>query len=302
MMAMNRAKSKRAIDQVVIIYNPNSTGNGAENAKKLRDELRKASFNKTVRLMQTKYKGHAERIAQSYAGKDQMTLLISSSGDGGYHELINGILSSDTGNVIAGLLPSGNANDHFSAVGNGSVIKDIMTNNPRRVDVLRLDSTVKGRPWTRYAHSYIGMGISPVIGKELNKIKLNFFNEKLILIRQLLSFNNVRIVVDGKKVRITSIIFANISTMSKVLTVAKSGKIDDGKFEINIIAAGSKMKIFARLFQASTLGLNEDRSAKEFKFKTVKSSPIQLDGEVYTLDADADVTVRIVHEALDIII
>ena len=90
--------------------------------------------------------------------------------------------------------------------------------------------------------------------------------------------------------------------MSKVLTVAKTGKVDDGKFEINIIGAGSKLKIFARLFQASTLGLNEDRSTKEFTFRTVKSSPIQLDGEVYTLDANADVRVSIVPKALDIII
>ena len=293
---------KRAIDEVVIIYNPNSTGNSAENAKKLRDELKEHSFKNNVRLMPTKYSGHAEKIAESYAKKDQVTLLVSSSGDGGYHELINGILKSGATNVISGLLPSGNANDHFSAIGSESVVQDIIKNTSRQIDVLRIDSTLNGRPWTRYAHSYIGMGVSPVIGKELNKIKLNAFNEKIILVRQLLSFDNVRIAIGGKKVRIISIIFANIPTMSKVLKIAKSGAVDDGKFEINKIEAGSRAKIFLQLFQASTMGLKEDRSAKTYTFKTIKSSPIQLDGEVYRLDSHSDVTISVEHQALTTII
>jgi len=240
------------IDEVVIIYNPNSTGNGAKNAKQLQTDLKKQSYDRKVTLIETQYANHAEAIASSYAMKKQKTLLISSSGDGGYHEMINGILSVSSKNVIAGLLPSGNANDHFSAVGTQHVADDIVKGKVRPIDVLKIEATVNGRPWTRYAHSYAGIGISPVIGKELNKIKLNAFNEKIILIRELFSFGYVKVMIDGHVKKITSLIFANVSTMSKVLKLSKKNDVTDGKFEVSMIEAGSKQQIVGRIFQAST--------------------------------------------------
>jgi diacylglycerol kinase (ATP) len=294
--------AEHKITEVVIIYNPNSTGDSVQNAKKLRDELKDRSYDKKVRLVPTKHSKHAEELARSYAKKDKRVLLISSSGDGGYHELINGILQSDTKNSIVGLLPSGNANDHFSAIGSDSVADDIVKESSHKIDALMIESTSDGKPWTRYAHSYIGIGISPVVSKELNKTKLNVFNEKIILIRQLFSFDYVRIETGGRKRRITSLIFANIQTMSKVLKLAKKGSVNDGKFEVNSIEAGTKLQILMRIFQASTLGLAEDESTAEYQFKTIQRTAIQLDGEVYTLDAHSDVKVSIVPKALTIII
>lgn len=294
--------TQQKINEVVIIYNPNSTGNSVQNAKDLRDDLKQKAYKEKVRLLPTRYPKHAEKIAETYAKKNQTTLLISSSGDGGYHELINGIMKTSTKNIIAGLLPSGNANDHFSAIGTESVADEIIAQTSRKIDVLRIDATVKGQPWTRYAHSYIGIGISPVIGRELNKTDLNPVNEKIILMRQLLSFHNVRVIIKGKKVRLTSLIFANIQTMSKVLKVAKKGSVNDGKFEVSTIKAGTKLQMLSRLFQASTLGLKEETSTSEYHFKTIRSTPIQLDGEIYTLDSHSNVTVSVVHEGLTIII
>ncbi len=294
--------AKHLIDEVVIIYNPKSTGNSALNAKRLRQDLKDLSFKQKVILRPTKYPRHAEKIAETYANKKQKTLLVSSSGDGGYHELINGILKSSKHNVLAGLLPSGNANDHFSAIGSPNVAVDIATSKARKVDVLKIEATMNGRPWVRYAHSYIGIGISPVIGRELNKIQLNVFNEKVILVRQLMSYDYVSIKVGERKKRLTSLVFANIPTMSKVLTVAKKSRIDDGKFEVNSIEAGSKIQIFSRLFQASTLGLKEQSSKSSYEFSTIKPLPVQLDGEVYTIDSDSKVTVSCVHEGLTVII
>lgn len=294
--------TKQSIDEVVIIYNPNSTGNSAFNAKKLRQDLRDASYGKKITLRPTKYPRHAEKLAQTYANKDQRTLLVSSSGDGGYHELINGILKSPKKRVTAGLLPSGNANDHFSAVGSHDVAAEIVGTNVRYVDVLKVESTIKGRPWVRYAHSYAGIGISPVIGRELNKIKLNAWNEKVILVKQLLSYDYVTVIIRGHEKRLTSLVFANIPTMSKVLTVAKKSRIDDGKFEVNQIEAGTKQQIFLRLFQASTLGLSEKSSTSTYEFTTIKALPIQLDGEVYKIDSDSKVTISCVPGRLSVII
>ncbi len=294
--------TRNSIDEVVIIYNPNSTGNSAENAKKLRADLKDRSFKGKVTLRATKYPRHGEKIAATYANKKQKTLLVSSSGDGGYHEVINGILSNPSKNVIAGLLPSGNANDHFTAIGSKDVVADIIASKARYIDVLKIETTMKGRPWTRYAHSYLGVGISPVIGKELTKTKLNVFNEKVILIRELLSFDYVTVEMNGRRARLTSLICANINTMSKVLKLSKKDHVKDGKFEVSIIEAGSKAQIMGRIFQASTLGLKEKSSTSELRFKTIKATPIQLDGEVYTIDSDSEVKVTSVSDTLSIII
>ncbi len=294
--------ASRSIDEVVIIYNPNSTGNSAKNAKQLKSDLEERSYDRKVTLVQTKYAKHAEKIASTYAKKKQKTLLVSSSGDGGYHELINGILAVSPKNVIAGLLPSGNANDHFSAVGSGNIADDIVEGNVRYIDVLKVEATVNGRPWTKYAHSYAGIGISPVIGKELNKQKLNVFNEKIILIRELLSFGYVKVSINGRVRKITSLIFANVSTMSKVLKVSKKNSVRDGKFEINMIDAGSTREVLGRIFQASTIGLKEELSTSEYSFKTIKATPVQLDGEVYRIDSDTTVKISSVSNQLSIII
>ena len=293
---------KHLLDRVVIIYNPMSTGNSESNARKLRQNLQDLSFRRKIILRPTEYSRHAEKIAKTYARRRRRTLLISSSGDGGYHELINGILQAPKTRVIAGLLPSGNANDHFSAVGSKNTAAEIMAGNIRKVDVLKMEAKIDGKTWVRYAHSYIGIGISPLIGRELNRIKLNVFNEKIILLKQLLSYDYDTVVIDGVEKRLTSLIFANIPTMSKVLTVAKKSRINDGKFEVNSVEAGSKPQIFLRLFQASTLGLSEQTSTDFYKFRTIEPLPVQLDGEVYTLDGNCDVTVSCLHDKLSVII
>jgi len=294
--------NKRTLDEVVIIYNPHSTGDSEFNAKKLRDELKELSAKQKVTLLATKYPRHAEKIATDYARKKQRTLLISSSGDGGYHELINGIMASGSSNVVAGLLPSGNANDHFSAVGSQDVAKDIIASRSRYIDVLKVEATMNGRPWVRYAHSYVGIGISPVVGKELNKKKLNPLNEKVILLRQLAVFTHVSILLNGHKTRVTSLICANVNTMSKVLKISTKDNLNDGKFEVNLIKTKSTLHTIGRIIQATTLGLSEESSVASYSFDTINPTPIQLDGEIYRLDSHSKVTVSAVSDTLSVII
>ncbi|MDB5187074.1 MAG: putative lipid kinase [Candidatus Saccharibacteria bacterium] len=288
------------IKKIIIIYNPNSTGDGKLNAEKLQEQL--ADVTKTpVTLQPTDFAGHAEKIVQQLPNTDSI-MVISSSGDGGYHEVINGALShgEKASKITTGLLPSGNANDHYHAVHSGDVVKRILNGDVRRIDVLKI--TVDN-DWTRYAHSYAGIGLTPHIGEKLTQATLNPFNEIWLTIRYFLNFRPVKVRTDTGIYRYDSLIFSNIERMSKYLTLSSDAKIDDGKFEITGSKAGTFSKLLKHLFKASTVGLTEEANrASEYSFTSVRPISIQLDGEVFHFSANSSVTVSIAPKALNCII
>lgn len=290
-------------DEIVIIYNPNSTGDGKKNAEKLQHDIGLHDSNLLVTLRQTDHAGHAEQMAHDYASLDKRYALISSSGDGGYHELVNGVIASGSTNVTVGLLPSGNANDHYNAVIEDSNIVDNCINaNSRTIDVIKVSSTVNGEPWVRYAHSYAGIGLSPTIGKQLTKSNLNIFNEKWLVAKYLFTYTHATVRIDGIKKRFSSLVFSNIDQMSKVLKLSQSSQIDDGKFEISAISYRTKFHVIWMLLKSATFGLEELGSFQSYSFQTTKRLLIQLDGEVYTLDADSNVTVECISHPLHTIL
>lgn len=223
---------------IVIIYNPNSTGGSHDNATSLAKVLRKAHL--TVKLRKTEHAGHGEHIAASYAKKNQAVTLISSSGDGGYHEVVNGVLAHQSNKVIVGVLPSGNANDHYAAVGSDSLAASIIKKKFRHIDTIKVTATVEGNPWVRYAHSYVGIGVTAVAAKQLTVERPNVLTEKWIVVRSLLSFRSVKLREAGRTHRYSSMIFGNIDRMSKVMQLSEGASISDGKFEMTSIRLRSK--------------------------------------------------------------
>lgn len=282
--------------EVVIIYNPNSTGDGKANAQALARRLR--AENIEVTLKQTTHAGHATEIAESYAKKRSETILISSSGDGGYHELINGVLPYPSSKLIVGLLPSGNANDHHTSLNSGDMAKAITTRHIRRIDTIKVSGTVKGKPWVRYAHSYGGFGVTAVAAKRLIEDRPNPFSEKWTVLHSLFSFRYVKVYEGRTKRRYSSFIFSNISTMSKVMKLSKSSSVTDGKFEITSIRFGSKLRLIGYVLTAATVGLRHDASKRKYRCTTTSPLALQLDGEVYTLDAGTTLTVESAPKSL----
>lgn len=293
--------------EIVVVYNPVSTGLSRENAEYVHDKL-KLKLPKTVKikLTKTQYPGHGEHIGYEYASASGATLIISSSGDGGYHDLINGVLAAGNTSVVTSILPSGNANDHFHATGDSrtidQLIQTIERGNISQIDVLKITGKINGIDWTRYAHSYAGLGISPVVGKHLNRTKLNFFNEKWLLLRYLFSFRYVKLIIDNRPIKYSSLIFTNIHKMAKVIKLADNVSLQDGKFDISVIRYHSNLRLFLTLAKAVLFGLKQKASMSEFTFKTTEELLIQLDGEVYTLDADSTIKVEAIPKALRCIV
>lgn len=293
----------KKITQVVILYNPKSTGASKDNAEALYHTLEKQlPPSCTLKIRKTEYAGHGEKIARFYAKQTPTTLLISSSGDGGYNEVINGALSVSPAHVVTGVLPSGNANDHWNALGKEDITKDILTSHYKMIDVIKVSSVIGGQPWVRYAHSYVGIGVSPVIGKQLTKTKLNVINEKWLLLKQLFTFAYSKIIVNGKTVKYSSLLFSNIDRMSKVIRLSDELNVSDGKFEIHAVRHQTTYKILLYLLTAVTVGVQEHASKDSYEFTTITPLLIQLDGEVYKLDAHAKVSIESAHNALTCIV
>lgn len=287
-----------AIKKIIIIYNPNSTGDGKINAETFQESIA-ARSKLPVTLQPTDYAGHAEELVKKIKNAAG-TMIISSSGDGGYHEVINGVLAhKEPSSLVTGLLPSGNANDHYHAVHRGNTVNRILKGDVQTIDVLKI--TIGD--WTRYAHSYAGIGLTPHIGEKLTQAKLNPYNEVWLTVRYFFSSRPVRIRVGNKTRRYDSLIFSNIKRMSKYMTLSTQAQVSDGKFEVTGSRAGSISKLLRHLFKASTTSLTDEAShVTSYTFTALRPLALQLDGEVFHFKSGAVVEVSVAKKALRCII
>lgn len=283
---------------VLILCNPNSTGDSKKNADSLQRQLRERQYSGSVEIIETTHAGHGEEIAAEYAKSGKEVLIVSSSGDGGYHEVVNGALSENASRVITGLLPSGNANDHHAEIGSQSIADEIIENTFQSIDTIKVTSAINGKLWTRFAHSYVGIGVSPRTAKDLTDERPNIFTEKWLVARSLFSFSYVKIREQGKSRRYSSLVFGNVGTMSKIISLSKTSSVTDGKFEVNSIRFRSKIRLIAYLLKLTTVGAKSVASVEEYTFTTIKPLLIQLDGEVYTIDSSSDVRIESVRQNL----
>ncbi len=282
-----------SFDAVYIIYNPNSTGDSVSNAKQLKSELLQASPKLAVTLQKTKYAGHAEDLAYDLSSKSKRPLIVSSSGDGGYNEVINGAIRAqlEGANPTCCVLPSGNANDHSRTLQAGALVKHIATGKVTDIDLLKISINIDGGVQEKYAHSYIGLGLTPVVAVELNKTDLNALKELSIVLKTFYKYRPFKILHKDKILKLDSIIFANIGEMAKVLTISKQWKPDDGLFEIVTFKHGHKMRLLRKLFRATVDGLETTKQTQRFEFKTLKKMPAQLDGEVLMISSGSTVLI-----------
>ena len=291
-------------ETIAAIYNPNSTGPSESMARDFVNALKKKLPEQKIELIATKKPGHAEEIAYSLAKSSKNCLVVSSSGDGGYHEMINGALKAQTEGykVTTGLLPAGNANDHYRSLHEKDIIYQIINGNYKKIDILKISGVSRGRPIERYAHSYVGVGLTPKVGRELNKTKLNLLNEIFIALRVLFLAKSTKLKVKGDIKHYDSIVFSNISKMSKYLHITKPSSVTDGKFEITAFRRRHKLRLIGVLIKASLIGLRWEVQASEFSLETVRKTLFQADGEVLTVDAGTKVVISAEKQILTCVI
>lgn len=289
---------------IIIIYNPNSTGPGKKLAHALARKLHRAGLKSIVSIVPTEHAGHGEQLAYTYAMDSPKPLIVSSSGDGGYNEVINGAMKAQAegAKVTTGLLPAGNANDHYNDLHTADTAELIIQGRTSTIDLLQIITERNSKIWSRYAHSYIGIGLTPHVGNELNKVDLNPFNEKWIALKAFYMLEPVRLLVQGKIRKYDSVVMANIGKMSKVLSLSDSGNSHDGRFELITFKHQKKSKLMLHLFQAATKGLQTTNRRTRYTFETLEPITIQLDGEISKISSNAKATVKVMPKILSCIV
>lgn len=286
---------------IAIIFNPNSTGDAPAIAKKTQTSLRKYIDNNKISLIPTEYAGHAREIANEVAGRFAHPLIISVSGDGGYHEVINGVIDAQTAGSakkpVVTVIGAGNANDHYRVVHKQKPITKAILNEPRRIDLLKVSLTPKrGVSKSYYAHSYAGIGVTPLVAEELNRHKLNIIKEAKIIITALFTIRPTKIKVDKTHKKIDSLIFANISQMAKVLTLTDDNSLHDGQFEVMEIPHTSIFGLLGVLIRAATVGLRNQPKHDSYEFTLLEDHPLQVDGEIIKCSKNDTVTVTVAKD------
>ncbi|OYX43781.1 hypothetical protein B7Y94_01015 [Candidatus Saccharibacteria bacterium 32-49-12] len=288
-------------DAIIVIFNPNSTGPSEELARQLKEELEPRLDGPEVQLVPTRHSGHGEELAYEAARSHRRVLIISSSGDGGYHDVVNGAMRAraEGYRTITGLLPAGNANDHYHNIHQKSIIEQIVDGRPLKIDLLKMAGVSGGEAITRYAHSYIGLGFTPMVAQELNRTKLNPIIEVLTVAASLLKIRSVRLKVDGRIRRYDSVIANNVDVMSKYLKISKPSSMSDGVFEVTIFRRRSRLRLIWLLLRASLAGVDHDKRTDHLTLGTVDRTLVQADGEVIEIDAATELVIGVEKQTLD---
>ena len=287
-----------SFDRIVIIFNPHSTGNAPLSAEELRDTLAQRLPGVPLELSPTQHAGHARDLARAAAVPGR-PLVVSVSGDGGYNEVVDGVMHADNPDVVCAVLAAGNANDHRRTTGRRPLADAIVEGEVRRIDLLRLTVGDGDGARTSYAHSYIGVGLTPIVAIDLEKGGKGSFKEILSVVRTFAKFRPFTIDVQpGGRRSVDSLVFANIAEMAKYATLSESGRPDDGRFEVITVPHTAKWRILGVAVKAATRGLGPQPTARHYRFTTLKPTPLQLDGEVITTDAATPVSVDIAEGAL----
>lgn len=287
-----------AYSRVLLVFNPHSAGGAQEKADALAADIARLAPGLAVEPVATEYAGHAHEIAEK-AARDGDALVVSVSGDGGFHEVVNGAMAAGggrTSGAVVAVSAAGNANDHRRATRTAPLHEAIAAAMPDRLDLVTV--TVDGAP-TRWAHSYVGLGITPVVALELEKGGKGSLREVVTTVREFARFHPFELVLDdGSRRRFDSLVFANVRSMAKYAELSSDGDPTDGAFEVVEIPHSGKLRMLVTAVRAAVRGLGPQPTARRYAFTTTTPTPLQLDGEVVELGPDQHVAVEVAPGAL----
>lgn len=289
----------KVFDHIAIIYNPKSTGDAPKLAKDLRDSVNGhfEVIQKKATLYPTNKPGHAIEIAYDIAQKYARPLLVSVSGDGGYNEVINGVMAAKklfpAQQPVVAVMAAGNANDHKRVMRhNTPLIRLIKEAQIKQFDLISLTARAKDFEMQRYAHSYIGLGITPEVGHALNNHPKSRWNEFRLTLQTVKDFEPFILRRNGKSNKYDSIVFANINEMAKYVSLDSKNTIRDGKFEVISVKHVNKLLTFLNILKALLQGFRHVPSYDTYRFDLPEASKVQFDGEVIELPAQSQIVIK----------
>jgi diacylglycerol kinase (ATP) len=288
-------------DRVAVIFNPDPSRMPVHLAEHLRDELIARMPSLRVDLLPTGFAGHARELARA-AAQAGRPLIVSASGDGGYNEVVNGVMDVPDNQAVCAVLAAGNANDHRRSTRTLPLIEAILHGSLRKMDLLHLQAATPEAVTTRYAHSYIGFGLTPAMAIAIEKGGKGRLRELIAVARAVSGLTPFEIArCDGAHATFDSLVLANIPHIAKYGRLSQFGDATDGKFEVVMLPHSGTWRMALMTLRAVTVGLGVQPSVRRYDFVTVGPLPLQIDGEVLHLPEGTAVQVRIAPGALTVI-
>jgi diacylglycerol kinase (ATP) len=289
-------------DRVVLVYNPMNRRIPLALAETVRGDLHRRLPDVPVTLQATERAGHARELA-SLAAAVGRPLIVVVGGDGVFNEVVNGVMDVAGSGALAAVAAGGNANDHRRSTRRMSLVDAIVAahteGRARHLDLLRLTVGTVDARWSHYAHSYVGLGLTPVMAVGLKRDRKGTLAELGSVLRTFTELAPVEIVRSGGMHELyDSLVFANVARMAKYGRISNSGRPDDGLFEVVACRHGGRWRIAVMALRAATIGLGPQPRVDRVEFATVEAVPLQVDGEIRQLNADADIVIDCLPQAL----
>jgi YegS/Rv2252/BmrU family lipid kinase len=198
-----------------------------------------------VRLLETKEKGDATRLAQR-AAEMGCEVAIAVGGDGTVNEVVNGLAGSET---ALGIIPAGTANVYAADVGipiwgplrpNAvRIAAEIIHGGQRRKIDLGQIQFPDGRQ--RYFFMWCGIGLDAAISKEVHSEdtrRLGMAAWVIAGVMVALNFMGTRgnVIVDSQKKRrrVLWAVISNGQLYGRLWRIAPRAKMDDGMLDLTV--------------------------------------------------------------------
>jgi len=273
-----------------IIVNPTAgRGEAGRSIQKIRKELGQYASQWT--WLFTQGSGDAERFAREAAAKGD-TLVVSVGGDGTLHEVVNGVLGTDT---AVGLIPFGTGNDVARALGLfGSLehaCKAIIDGRTMAVDV----GTVEGEGTNGQRHFLVlaGAGFDSRTAQRVNAGLKWLSGASAYVVGAILTLRtfepfDLTLTIDSGEIIKTKAMFVSLANTANTgggMILAPGATVTDGQLDICVVSKVKKHVLLyelSRVFKGNHV-LNPAVRMVKTASATVTADPPQpllIDGEV----------------------
>ena len=253
-------------------------------------------------LYKTEIPGHAVEIVKNVATKD--SIIVAVGGDGTVHEVVNGIMESDS---TLGIIPLGSGNDFIKMLNLPldlkSAIEVIKNKKIMMVDV--------GKVNDKFFPNGLGVGFDSVVVMETSKTKFakGFFIYLFAVFRAMWHYQNKKITLHlNGKIETRNIFMINVGN-GKVLgggfRLTPDAEIDDGQLDVCLFKPLTKGEILKNLPKAISgkhihLPQVEMYKTTQLLIEAEDGVPVHADGELLSTNLKK-VEIQVVPKSLKVI-
>jgi len=279
--------------RILLIVNPVS---GKRSSKKLLlntiSELQSNNFE--LKIIESEYKSHIEKILNTYSIKNYYCCCIM-GGDGSFHEAINGLMKRpDNFKIPLCLIPAGSGNSlarDLDILNFQKAIRNIINGKKKNIDIAEISYNNQ----KLYSFNITAWGMIATIGIKAERFRWLGTNRYTILSLFEIIFkktntaniiyydkNNKKYELDGNFIFVA---LCNTIHTGKGMKIAPKAKLNDGLIDLVLIKDASRLKLFKlmpKLFTGKHIYDNivEYAHVSKIKLKPKRTSQLNVDGEI----------------------